>query len=520
MKSPAIPETLEQSFRVPSGEAGRDVLRDLRQTFALSEDGRSRAETQYHDTFDGRLYTRSRALRRAQGELSLECLDPPHEMVRVAFEGSPRFADGLPSGPLQDALRPLIKNRALLPLFSIRSDVRAWRLTDREQKTVVRMTFLDEEAAAGERSERLGQRVVVRQVRGYRKAFRETCEWWTRQGVKPEGNSRFREAIEALRLDPLATAALSRTPLTASMTAAEAVRAMLHSQYRVARANEEGIRNDTDPEFLHDFRVAVRRARSFLSQLRDVFDPAAAADLRKGLSRLGRSTNALRDLDVYLEHRKEYQALLSDPLAGDLAPLFEHVARGRAAARREVLAVMRSAAYRNALERWRASVEDGKGGLGPGRQGMEPLARVTGARVARKCRAVLEQGYAIPDNADPDALHSLRIECKQLRYLTEILVELSPEVRGVVPRLKKLQDALGRIQDLTVHEARTRDFARALSEGGAGAALPAVEVLVSRMRTERDEECAGVRGLFVKFSRSLRETEPPYALLLPWLRPL
>jgi len=40
------------------------------------------------------------------------------------------------------------------------------------------------------------------------------------------------------------------------------------------------------------------------------------------------------------------------------------------------------------------------------------------------------------------------------------------------------------------------------------------------MRAERDQECATVRRLFVKFSRSLRETEPPYALLLPWLRPL
>ncbi len=519
MKSPAIPETMEQCFRIPSGEAGRDVLRDFRQAFALSEDGGSRLETQYHDTFDGRLFARSRALRLTRGELCLERLDPSGEVARAAFAGSPEFADKLPPGPLRDALRPLTGNRALLPLLSIHSDARTWRLTNREQKTVLRMVLHDEEAAAGGHAERLGHRVVVRQVRGYKKAFREVCEWWTRQGVKPEGNTRFHEALEALQLDPVRTASLSRTPLTVSMSAADAVRAMLHAQYRVARANEEGIRNDTDAEFLHDFRVAVRRARSFLGQFRDVFKPAPAAELKKSLSRLGRSTNDLRDLDVYLEHRQEYRSLLGEPLARDLAPLFEHAARARAAAQREVTDAMRSAAYREALERWRTCVED-EGGLPPGRRGPEPLAQVTGARVARKCRTVLEQGYAIPENADPDALHSLRIECKQLRYLTEILVELSPEVRGVVPRLKKLQDALGKIQDLTVHEARTRDFARAMSERGAGEAWPAVDVLVSRMRAERDRECARVRGLFVKFSRNLRETEPPYALLLPWLRPL
>ncbi|MCY4486878.1 MAG: CHAD domain-containing protein [Deltaproteobacteria bacterium] len=519
MKPSAIPEPVEQFFLIPSGAAGRGVLRDLRRTFALSEDGRSSVETQYHDTFDGRLFARARALRFSQGELCLECLDPPGEVARAAFTGPPDFAHELPPGALQDALRPLAGNRALLPLFSLRADVLAWRLTNREQKTVLRVALLDEAVAAGARSERLGCRVAVRQVRGYKKAFREVCEWWAQQGIRPEGRFRFRGALEALDLDPVRTASLSRTPLTAAMPASDAVRAMLHAQYRVARANEEGMRNDTDAEFLHDFRVAVRRARSFLGQLRDVFDPAPAAELRKSLSRLGRSTNALRDLDVYLEHRKEYQALLSDPLAGDLAPLFDHVARSRAAAQREVTAVMRSAAYRDALERWRTCVEE-EAGLPPGRRGAEPVAQVVGARVARQCRSVLEQGYAIPDDAAPDALHSLRIECKQLRYLTEILTELSPEVRGVVPRLKKLQDALGRIQDLTVHEARTRDFARALSEAGADAAPPAIEVLVSRMRAERDQECATVRRLFVKFSRSLRETEPPYALLLPWLRPL
>ncbi len=514
-----LKEPLERSFAIPAGEAGQRMLSDFREAFVLSEDRGSRLETQYYDTFDGRLFARSRALRFSQGELCLEGLDPPGELARAAVTDPPTFAGELPPGALQDALRPLSRNRALRRLFSVRCHVRAWRLTNRDEKTVLRVALREEDAEAGGCVEGLGRQVEVRQVRGYGNAFREVCQWWARQGVERGGASRFGEALKALGVDPLAAASLSRTQLTASMSSADAIRAVLRAQYRVARVNEEGIRNDTDVEFLHDFRVAVRRARSFLGQLRDVFEPARAAELRKSLSRLARSTNDLRDLDVYLEHRQEYRNLLGDPLAGDLAPLFDHAARARDAAQREVVTLTRSAAYRKALERWRVCVEDEESGLRPGRHGSKPLTRVVGARVARKCRAVLEQGYAIPDDAAPDALHSLRIECKQLRYLTEILAELSPEVRDVTQRLKKLQDALGRIQDLTVHESRTQDFARALSETGADAALPAVDALVSRMRAERDRECARVRGLFVKFQRSLRATEPPYALLLPWLRP-
>jgi hypothetical protein len=38
------------------------------------------------------------------------------------------------------------------------------------------------------------------------------------------------------------------------------------------------------------------------------------------------------------------------------------------------------------------------------------------------------------------------------------------------------------------------------------------------MRVERELACAKVPQLFAQFSQSLRETEPPYVILLPWLQ--
>ena len=57
-----------------------------------------------------------------------------------------------------------------------------------------------------------------------------------------------------------------------------------------------------------------------------------------------------------------------------------------------------------------------------------------------------------------------------------------------------------------------------MSVAGDGRGAACVEVLVSRMRVERELQCAKVPELFNRFSRSLRETEPPYVILLPWLR--
>lgn len=300
-----------------------------------------------------------------------------------------------------------------------------------------------------------------------------------------------------------------------SAAAADALRAVLWSQYLTVRRNEEGILDDTDTESLHDFRVAVRRARSVLGQFRDVFAPGPAARLRRVLSWFGRSTGKLRDLDVYLAHEPVYRGMLSGPLAQDLTPLFDFVRREREAALRGLADFLRSPDYGAALRRWRECVEDP---AAIGRRGSEPVLGLAGARVAKKCRAVLEQGHGLRGRADAADLHSLRIECKKLRYLLEMLDDLMPEAGAAVHGLKKLQDALGRIQDLAVHESRSLDFARAASSAGAGGVLPAVEVLASRMRVERELACAEVPGLVARFDRGLRETEPPYVMLLPWLR--
>ncbi len=449
--------------------------------------------------------------------LHLESLDRPDRQARIELDGLPAFADRLPTGGLRDELLPLTKNRALLRLFSVRSEVRTWSRWNRDQKTVLHVSLSEDEVSDGKRTARLGPCVVVRQVRGYKKIFRQVCEWWEERCARADGGARYRRAIEALGLDPLRTASASRVRLTASMTAADAVRSMIRGQYQVVRGNEEGVLDDTDTEFLHNLRVAVRRARSFLGQLRDVFAPEPAARLRKSLSWLGKSTNALRDLDVYLLQQADYQRMLTGPLAEDITPVFEFAAREREAAHRALVDVMGSGDYDGAVRRWRSCVED-ETGLGVGPRGSEPVLSLAGARVAKKCRAVLEQGYRLQDKTDAAAFHSLRIECKQLRYLMEILADLMPEAGSVVQRLKKLQDALGWIQDLTVHEARTQDFAQAMSVAGDGRALPAVEVLVSRMRVERELACAKVPELFAQFSQSLRETEPPYVILLPWLR--
>ena len=67
---------------------------------------------------------------------------------------------------------------------------------------------------------------------------------------------------------------------------------------RIMRANEDGIRRDLDPEHLHDFRVAVRRARYLVRTARDLLKREAYDRLRSDLAWLGTATGPERDFQV------------------------------------------------------------------------------------------------------------------------------------------------------------------------------------------------------------------------------
>ncbi|MCB0297264.1 MAG: CHAD domain-containing protein, partial [Calditrichaeota bacterium] len=113
--------------------------------------------------------------------------------------------------------------------------------------------------------------------------------------------------------------------LPPELPAAAALQRILRELREVMQQNEPGVIADIDSEFLHDFRVAVRRTRSALGQLKGVFAAERLAQFRSDFAEIGKATNLLRDLDVYLLDRRHYEAMLPETLQGALAPLFTHL---------------------------------------------------------------------------------------------------------------------------------------------------------------------------------------------------
>lgn len=254
----------------------------------------------------------------------------------------------------------------------------------------------------------------------------------------------------------------------------------------VARRNEAGILADRDMEFLHDYRVGLRRVRSLLSQLRNVFAEQDRRRLRSELAEIMKHTNRLRDLDVYLGARDRYRALLPDAMQPSLELLFDMMEEERKAAFVEVSAYLRGGEYCRKIQ-----ALEGFEDLTRGPKAEAPTLDYACRLMLKRFRKVVRLGRAIDAKTPNARLHELRIECKKLRYLLEFFMPLFPmkKIKPLVKILKSLQDALGRFNDYSVQHASLVVFvAQHPLQGGKGARMKesvgALGKVLGRLQTQ------------------------------------
>lgn len=185
-----------------------------------------------------------------------------------------------------------------------------------------------------------------------------------------------------------------------------------------------------EPEALHDFRVAVRRTRSGLKYSAGVLPRKKRARFQAEFSRLQDVTGPARDYEVWM-------AVLphDDPLRLILAGYYD-------AARREADTALASRHTKQLLARWHtelAALPSGKTSV----SSRESIGQ------QRQC--VMETASNAGIEAAPTDLHRVRKRVKELRYLVELFNE--SDDRPMRKPLKKLQDALGDVQDVAVQRA-------------------------------------------------------------------
>ncbi len=394
------------------------------------------------------------------------------EALRAALRGS----FGVAAGPVQGTGR---------------IQTRHFNVVDEREKTVVRLT-LDLPSVLtgpwpGEFDARHG-RLKLLPMRGYGIEFDRVGRLLPAAGFNIEDVS----AKVDVAMDPRERADV-------------AVARVLRRLQQVQDANLPGTLADIDTEFLHDFRVSVRRTRSVLREMRGVFLPDELAQFRGEFKWLQDRTSATRDLDVYIEEFESLRGLVPEATAPDLDPLLELIVARRDLARRQMEADLLSERAQQLRAEWAELLEvlvleDESERPDAAR----PIAELTAERVRKVHRRMVKMGREITSDSEPAEFHDLRKRGKELRYLLELFATplFDPEVvRPMVRALKGLQDVLGRHQDREVQIETLRMHAEELLGGPGGAAtLMAIGVMVDRLQADAHAARESFAESFAKFA--------------------
>ncbi len=456
MRDPAV-------FVARRGRGWRDAERALQRAFRVVSESPVESRRTYLDTFDFRL-------QRAGLELFAEderlVLRDATSAEMVASSGSARkeavrvFARDLEPGDLHDRVAALTEPRALLEAVRVRVVQHELSARDADGQLLARARS---EAFALRRN---GRECSVRVLHIDTPAERADSEAETVARLVTAGG--YRAATISAYALILAAAGkrphhpTARDDLDPAVSMRMAAASIFEHLLRVMERNEPGIIDDIDPEFLHDYRVALRRTRTALRLFKGAFTAEEFRDFRERFGNLSRPTGELRDLDVHLGARDEYVQWVPSGMRDHLAPVFASLSQQRDEHRAQLSAVLRGRDYAALKRDWRRALARLRRGEAAGLEADEAALPVVRAAVEsryQRLRAIATESGAL----DAAALHRARVQSKRLRYVLEFFAApLGESASEAAKRIERLQDALGDHHDAGVLEPLLQTELRAI----------------------------------------------------------
>ena len=293
----------------------------------------------------------------------------------------------------------------------------------------------------------------IRPLLGYEAESTRVVKHLTSRGATTSGKGPLEVLLLHAKLEPERYTLKPSFGLTPETLAREAVGRIGRTIMEIADRNVPGILKDHDTEFLHDYRICLRKIRSVLSLVKDVYPVDETQRMRKILGDLARQTNRLRDLDVYLLARDEYFGLLHPELRPALKGMFEDYAAEREVEVRHTIANMCSRATRQKYRK----IEEFFSEETPHKPSIAddlPVGPLVFRCIYKRYRKIHRIAVGIGAETSDEMVHELRIECKKLRYLLEFFSELIAKDDGAAMQklLRRLQGRLGDFNDASVQQ--------------------------------------------------------------------
>ena len=284
--------------------------------------------------------------------------------------------------------------------------------------------------------------------------------------------------------------------LAESLTAGAALSKIAVACVVQMQANEEGVIAGRDPEYLHQFRVGLRRLRSALGLIRLTVGREWERPLAKRLRWLQNALGPARDWDVFVDDTLRKIEREQGEVRGR-ASFRARCARLRRMHMEEARVALRSPRYTAIC------LALGQR-FGCERDLQEPALQAPvadfAAFVLDKCDRGLRKYGGDLAQATPERRHAARIAAKKLRYASEFFASLYPRERVApyVDALERLQDILGAMNDAATVGRLLGEIAATAKRGVA----PQVDNVVrSEVAARAARELVGYGAAWRKFEK-------------------
>ena len=492
-------------YKIPESSNIQTIVSEVAKHFTIKKDRIIHHRQTFFDTFDWRLYGSGLLLTKEGNDYILRSLDTDSLIERATINSKiqPKFWWDFPDSSLKEALKKQLDVRALIHLVEIENNIIPVRILNADEKTVLKIQLESIALIQGYQKKELIDCVKLLPVRGYDKESDEFKIWLDEFGISQETKSFIFLALEAVGKKPGDYSSKLNFTLQSEMSARIASKVILKFLLNIIKKNQEGVIADIDTEFLHDFRVAIRRTRSALSQIKGVLPKDVRDQFKGDFTILQKSSNHLRDLDVYLLNKAKYQQMLPEHLRPGLEPLFNQLQKERKAEHKDLVKVIRADSYTKLIESWDSylnSVEDQP----EIKISNKPVINLAQKFIRKVYFNVIKLGSQINDDSPTAELHQLRIECKKLRYLLEFFSSLFPEeeITLLIKQLKKLQDNLGDFNDLSVQQKNLKKYLEAIAPENIDSqkAVSAIGGLIANLYQQQHNVRKAFAQTFAEFS--------------------
>lgn len=490
-------------YIVSDKENFKFFLNNLEGRFNIESESLRKNDITFFDTFDWRLFSGDKFLiSTSKGFFYGDSASNSH-FIRT--KKKIQFAKDFPPSDVRESLVKISGLRKYVRNYKFNEKKSTFKVLNADRKIVCRFSLYEYTRKDKSGIAQKTMSLKIDSLRGYKRYSNEISNS-AGEILKPSESRTQMEMILALTGEiPGGYSSKPKFTLDHNMPSWLALKNIYSELFSIMEQNEEGIIKNTDNEFLHDYRVAVRRTRSALSQLTRILPKEKSVHFRQGFKFIQNATNSARDFDVDIENKEDYKAILPVTLHAGVDSLTKYLKKERTKVQQSLVQFLNSERYLKLKKEWSVFISELGENITDSGNTFLPADKLAAQNINSLLKKTILAGEKITEDSPDEEYHEFRIRLKKLRYLLEFFTGLFPQkqMEFILRQLKLLQDNLGEFNDICIQQVKLSHYLTSikLKPAQEKLILPAIGGLIAVKEQRKKQIRNDFFLLYAEFSK-------------------